>query len=79
MGVKKNEKVSKPVEVLKSCKRCEYENPRDSLYCNRCGFSLEDKKATELVILKTKTVELLNKLQENPEKLEKVLAVLNKN
>jgi site-specific recombinase XerD len=64
------------LKLSATCKRCDYENPRDSIYCNRCAFPLDEKKATELVILKSKTVELLNKLNENPEKLEKVFSIL---
>ncbi len=67
----------KPVEVLKICRRCTFENPRDSIYCNRCGFPLDVKQATEISIAKAKVEDLLSKLTEHPDKLEKVLQLLN--
>ena len=77
VGVSKNENTenTKPVELLKKCRRCDYENPRDSMYCNRCGFSLNVIQATGDVILKSK-IELLNKLMEDPEKFGKLLKMI---
>lgn len=63
-----------PVQVLKSCRRCEFENPRDAQFCNRCAFAL-DGKAGELAITQAK-LELLNKLIKDPEKLEKLLSLI---
>src|SRR5207245_1482455 len=56
VGVSKNQNSEnvKPVEILKTCRRCKFENPRDSLYCNRCGFALDQIRATGAVVLKSK-------------------------
>lgn len=59
--------------LLKLCKGCEYENPRDSGFCNRCGFTLDGNNAVELSIANAKVEELLDKLTDSPEKLGKLL------
>jgi len=66
--------IEKQVTLIKSCRRCSYENPRDSMYCNRCGFPLKENQATGEAVLKTK-IALLNKLMNDPEKLDKLLAL----
>lgn len=70
----KNETVTtqNEIELSKKCRRCNFENQRDSMYCNRCGFSLDVIQATGDVILKSK-IDILNKLLDDPEKLEKIL------
>lgn len=76
VGVSKsNEEQAKPINLLKTCRRCSFENPRDSGYCNRCGFSFDENRATGAVVLKSK-IDLLNKLMEDPEKLDKLLALI---
>lgn len=71
-GKNESEITQNKIELNKKCRRCNFENPRDSIYCNRCGFSLNVIQATGDVILKSK-IDLLNKLMEDPEKLEKIL------
>lgn len=71
-----SKEIEKPVILLKSCRRCNYENPRDSMYCNRCGFALKENQATGEVVVKAK-IALLNKMMEDPEKLDKLLALID--
>lgn len=61
------------IEVTKKCRRCDFENLRDSLYCNKCGFSLNVVQATGEVIVKSK-IDLLNKLLDDPTLVEKILS-----
>jgi site-specific recombinase XerD len=76
MGVhEKTIQEEKPVQVIKLCSRCQYENPRDSKFCNRCAFQL-DGKAAELAITRKRLDELLDKLTKNPETLEKLTILL---
>lgn len=69
-------KQDKPLQLLRQCRRCQFENPRDSAFCNRCGFSFDEKKAAESAMVKTKVDALLNALTENPETLDKLLALV---
>lgn len=64
------------VRLLKNCRRCGFENPRDSSYCNRCGFTLDEAKPQNGVIEKAKIELLFSKLAQDPEKLEKLLAMI---
>jgi len=66
----------KPLELLKKCRRCQYENPRDSMFCNRCGFPLDNTKAVGISVVKAKAEELLKKLTENPDKIDRLLALI---
>jgi len=63
--------------LTKNCKRCSYENPRDSAYCNRCGFSLDNKTAGEVAVTRAKLDDLLNAATRDPEKLRKLVEILN--
>lgn len=65
------------IPLTKNCKRCSYENPRDSTYCNRCGFSLDDKKAGEVAVTRARLDDLLNEATRDPEKLRKLAEILN--
>jgi len=70
------EKEPEPVIVLEKCKRCEFENPRNTKYCNRCSFPLNDIVAIENM-MKRKNVEiLLDKLSSNPDDLKKLLSII---
>lgn len=64
------------ISLTKKCKRCDFENLHDSAFCNRCGFSFDEKKAAESAMVKTKVDALLNALTENPETLDKLLALV---
>lgn len=75
-GKKETEMTQNKIELSKKCRRCTFENPRDSMYCNRCGFSLDVIQATGDVILKSK-IDLLNKLMEDPEKLDRLLVLID--
>lgn len=70
---KTDEDQTEPINLLKTCRRCSFENPRDSSYCNRCGFSMDTIKATGEVITKSK-IELLNKLLDDPSLVERILS-----
>lgn len=67
----------KPIQLLKACRRCQYENPRDSKFCNRCGLALDESKGAEVVMLREKIDAFMNKLTEDPEKLQKLLSLID--
>ena len=64
---RKEEDVSKPVK----CPRCGQLNPSMAEYCYRCGYPLREEKVVETVREET---ELLARVKELEEKLEKILS-----
>lgn len=64
------------IQLTKKCKRCDFENSHNSNFCDRCGFCLDEKKAVESAVIKTKVDALLIALTENPETLDKLLALV---
>lgn len=81
---KKSEIENQTIEDLKLtviCKRCEYENSRDSKYCNRCSLPLNqmelEKMAVSEVERETKAKQLLHDILHDPQKLEKLREFLS--
>lgn len=70
------EEQKESLELIKVCKRCEFQNPRDLKFCGKCGFDLDQKHAMDAAVTRAKLDELLNKLAEDPEKLEKLLSLV---
>ncbi len=58
------------------CSRCEYRNSPDSKFCNRCGAVLDLKTSLGLEKARTKLDKLFEKLTEDPEKLDKLLTLV---
>lgn len=73
-----NEQALPKKELVKVCKRCKFDNPSDSMFCNRCGFAVDDGKAKQTAVATEMANSLLNKLTEDPEKLEKLLELIEK-
>jgi integrase len=75
------------MQLIKKCNRCEFENPRDSLFCNRCAFPLDERKAAEIMMppelkpreqeLKEKIRILTEELAKSPEVVDKLLDALD--
>jgi len=65
--------VEKP-QLIKICKRCEFENPRDSLFCNRCAFPMNEEKLAEIMT----PAELSPKKRDLDDKVNKLTAELAK-
>lgn len=63
------------VVVYAKCRRCEFENPRDSLFCNRCAFPLKERESAENALLKTRLEIILKKIRDDPEKFERLLSI----
>ena len=74
------ERVKKDDEQLKSliCQRCDSKNLPGSKFCNGCGLPLEAGVAISLDQARTKLDRLFNKLTEGPQKLDKLLNLLEK-
>ncbi len=73
---------TKPLKLIKTCKRCDYENPRDSIYCNRCAYPLDERKAGEVMYelatgqkseIKDKIDRLSTELAKSPEVVDFLL------
>lgn len=77
-GVEKQVREEKPVqlELTRKCLRCTLENTKDSKFCNRCGFALDDNKAAEKVVARAKIDEMLNKISQHPELLKKIAEII---
>jgi len=71
-------KVEKEDERLKAiiCQRCNSKNLPDSKFCNRCGMPLDFRSVVQLDQTRAKLDRLLNRLTEDPEKLDKLLNLL---
>lgn len=67
----------KPLVLTKVCTRCNFENPRDLKFCGNCAFVLDEKKAMETAMVKAKIDSLLERLTNDPEKLDKLLALID--
>lgn len=58
------------------CPRCDERNSPDSKFCNRCGAVLDMRTAVQLDRARAKVDMLLDKLTEDPEKLNKLLELV---
>ena len=70
------EKEDKSKLEFRICDRCEYKNSFVSKFCNKCGLCLDLKTAFQLDQTRNKIDVLFEKLTEDPEKLEKVMKIL---
>lgn len=64
------------IELHKKCRRCDFDNLRDAIYCNRCAFPLNDSEAMEMSLKRSSLDTLLKKIREDPEKMERLLAII---
>jgi integrase/recombinase XerD len=64
------------LKLTSTCKRCEFENPRDSKYCNRCSFPLNETELAQMAVAdserEVKIKQLLHDILHDPQKLEKL-------
>lgn len=74
-GMQKSDIVEKPEP--KKCLKCSFLNSLDSKFCNRCGLPLDSTTLVQMDAARTKIDRLLNKLTEDPETLEKLLALID--
>jgi len=58
------------------CPRCKAKNSPDAKFCNLCGAVIDTKAAMEIDETRAKVDRLLDKLTEDPEKLEKLLKLV---
>ena len=75
-GIKVDSQVNEAVLKTVSCQRCNENNSPDSKFCMRCGSPLDMETALKLDETRAKVDELINRLTENPDKLEKLLTLL---
>jgi integrase/recombinase XerD len=73
-------KLEKKDEQLKPlvCSRCQNNNVPGSKFCTRCGTPLDLKTAIRLDQTRTKLDRLFNKLTEDPQKLDKLLTLIER-
>ncbi len=64
------------LKLTNECARCKFENPRDSVFCNRCGFALDDRKAAEKIVARARLDEFLDRLSQDPEKLKRIMEII---
>lgn len=75
-GMRPQEKIEESKLKVMICSRCGNKNSPSSKFCNRCGFPLEVKVAISLDQARARLDSLLNKLTEDPQKLDKLLNLL---
>ena len=71
-----NEKTDPQLKLTVTCSRCGHANSRDSTYCNKCGSVLDEKRVAEALTKKTKLDKFLEKLEDNPEKIDKLESLM---
>jgi integrase/ribosomal protein L40E len=59
-----------------TCVKCNSLNSGDSKFCNKCGMPLDTATIIQMDKARAKIDELLNKLTEDPKKLEKLLSLI---
>lgn len=64
------------VDLFKHCNRCEFENPRDSRFCNRCAFPLKEREQFEKSLEQVRLDMVINKIKDDPEKMEKIISMI---
>ena len=60
----------------KVCKRCDTKNIPDSKFCSKCGFPLDYETAVKMDGIRAKLDRLLDRLTEDPQKLNKLLELV---
>lgn len=75
-GVKPPQKEATVIQVPKTCTRCNISNSPVSKFCNRCGSVLDVQTALQLDEARKRIDMQLNKITEDPEKLEILRALL---
>jgi len=73
---KKPERVENEFK-LNVCPRCQGKNSPDAKFCNSCGSVLDMKTAIQLDETRAKVDKLLDRLTEDPEKLERLLELVS--
>lgn len=58
----------KKITLIRKCRRCDFENSRDSLYCNRCAFPLAE--IGKVMEKRIKLEQMLHSLISDPQELE---------
>lgn len=67
--------IQEEVKLTTRCRRCEFENSRDSRFCNRCAFPLNESEAAEMSLQRTSLEKVLKKIREDPEKMGRLLSM----
>ncbi len=75
-GIQKSDTAPKQ-EKPRVCIRCNLINSADSKFCYKCGIPLDAATVVQMDNARAKIDELLNRLTENPEKLEKLLGLID--
>lgn len=63
---------------LQICPRCSTKNTPGSKFCSKCGLILDSETAIKVDKTRAKVDALLNKLTEDPEKLQRLLELVDK-
>ncbi|MGI0013728.1 MAG: hypothetical protein ACREBU_09850, partial [Nitrososphaera sp.] len=64
------------LKLVTKCKRCDYENSRDSIQCDRCGFDLDAKKLDLRAEARARVENILDVLANDPQKLQRLIEML---
>jgi len=75
-GIAVNDKEEQEKFRAKTCPRCKLKNSPDSKFCNACGLALDLETAIKLDQARAKLDRLFDKLTEDPQKLDKLLNLI---
>ena len=64
------------IDIFKHCNRCEFENPRDAIYCNQCAFPLKEREQFEKSLEQVRLDTAIGKIRDDPEKMEKIISMI---
>lgn len=75
-GIVPRQKQIAPALAPRTCVKCRFHNSPASKFCNKCGNVLDSTTVLKIEANRKEVEKLLDRLAENPEKLEKLLKLI---
>jgi hypothetical protein len=66
----------KPVQLVRSCGRCGFDNPRDFRFCSRCANPLDFQTSLNMEQTRMQAESIIQQLANDPDKMEKLAKLL---
>jgi len=72
-GVKVDNSMMEPKLKVKVCRRCQFSNPIESKYCNRCGAPLDETLIMEVRDKETDIKQAIAEALKDPKAIEEIV------
>ena len=72
-GAKVDNSITEPKLKVKVCPRCQFSNPMESKYCNRCGAPLDETLIVEVQNKETNIKQAIAEVLKDPKVIEDVV------